>query len=66
MYKETYSDSHYSNLWDSIFVSCELFRILSLGVAEHFNFTYPINDDKNMTKYLKTVSRLSSSAKKIY
>lgn len=66
MYKETYSDSHYSNLWDSIFVSCELFRILSLDVAERFDFTYPINDDKNMTIYLKAVSRLSSSAKKIY
>ncbi len=57
MYKETYSNSNsnYKNMWESIFITCDLFRILSQDVAEHFNFTYPIDDDKNMTKYLKDV-----------
>lgn len=66
MYKETYSDSNYENIWESIFVTCELFRILSKDVAEHFHFTYPIDDDRNMTNYLKHVRNLPSDAKEIF
>lgn len=66
MYQETYSNSDYTNMWESIFVTCELFRILSQDVAEHFNFTYPIDDDRNMTKYLRNVRNLPSNAKEIY
>ncbi|MFK4292419.1 aminoglycoside 6-adenylyltransferase [Bacillus sp. RC250] len=66
MYKETYSDSNYENMWESIFVTCELFRFLSKDVAEHFHFTYPIDDDRNMTKYLKHVRNLPSDAKEIF
>ncbi|MGH1093677.1 aminoglycoside 6-adenylyltransferase [Bacillus mycoides] len=43
-----------------------LFRILSKDVAEYFNFTYPIDDDRNMTKYLKHVRNLPSDAKEIF
>ncbi|WP_062047118.1 aminoglycoside 6-adenylyltransferase [Bacillus sp. JCM 19034] len=66
MYERTYSSSDYSTMWDSIFVTCELFRILSQDVAKHFQFTYPIEDDKNMTKYLKDVRDLPINAKEIY
>ncbi|WP_117170147.1 aminoglycoside 6-adenylyltransferase [Paraliobacillus sediminis] len=66
MYKETYSNSDYTNIWESIFATCELFRTLSQEVAEHFNFTYPIDDDRNMTNYLKRVRNLPSNAKGIY
>lgn len=66
MYKETYSNSDYTNMWESIFVTCELFRILSKDVAEHFNFTYPIDDDRNMIKYLKHVRNLPSDANEIF
>ncbi|MGP4041865.1 aminoglycoside 6-adenylyltransferase [Gracilibacillus sp. D59] len=66
MYKATYSDSDYDNMWESIFVTCELFRTLSQEVAEHFHFTYPVNDDRNMTKYLKHIRDLPADAKGIY
>ena len=66
MYKETYSNSDYRYMWESIFISCKLFRILSEDVGEHFNFTYPINDDINMTKYLKAVRNLPHNATKIF
>lgn len=66
MYKETYSNSDYQDIWESIFITCELFRILSKDVAEHFNFTYPIDDDRNMTKYLTHVRNLPSDAKEIF
>lgn len=64
--QKTYADSEYINMWESIFVTCELFRILSIDVAKHFHFTYPMNDDRNMTQYLKHVRDLPSDAKEIF
>lgn len=66
MYKGTYSNSDYDDLWDSIFVTCELFRVLSKDVAEYFSFTYPVEDDVNMMQYLKHVRNLPVDAKEIY
>ncbi len=66
MYKETYSNADYTNIWESIFVTCELFRILAQDVAVHFNFTYPTDDDRNMIKYLKHIRHLPSNASEIY
>ncbi|PMC40247.1 aminoglycoside adenylyltransferase [Bacillus sp. UMB0899] len=66
MYKETYSNGNDENMWNSIFVTCELFRTLAGDVAEYFSFTYPIQDDKNMTAYLKQVRSLPVDAKEIY
>jgi aminoglycoside 6-adenylyltransferase len=66
MYKKTYSNSDYTNMWESIFVTCELFRILAQDIAEHFTFTYPIEDDRNMTIYLKHIRNLPCDAKGIY
>lgn len=66
MYKETYSDSTYENLWNSIFLTCELFRILANDVAEQLFFSYPIDDDINMTAYLIHVRKLPSNAKTLF
>ncbi|WP_159888596.1 aminoglycoside 6-adenylyltransferase [Paenibacillus puerhi] len=66
MYKGTYSDSNYNNVWDSIFTTCELFRVLAKDVAEKFLYIYPTDDDKNMTEYLMHVRELPVDAKKIY
>lgn len=52
MYKQTYSNSCYDNIWVSLDVTCQLFRLLSKEVANHYDFTYPVDDDKNMTLYL--------------
>jgi aminoglycoside 6-adenylyltransferase len=53
MYKETYSDSNYENMWNSVFTACELFRVLAKDVAEYFQYTYEVKDDTNMTNYLE-------------
>jgi aminoglycoside 6-adenylyltransferase len=66
MYTQTYSDGNYDNVWDSIFVTCELFRISAKDVAEYFSFTYPVDEDINITEYLKHVKKLPSDAKEIY
>lgn len=65
MYVNTYSDNNYEHFWDSIFLTCELFRTLAEDVADNLLFTYPIDDDKNMTKFLKHVRYLPSDAKEI-
>lgn len=66
MYKETYSDSNYDHFWYSLFVTCELFRSLAKDIAEHLSFTYSIDDDKKMMKYLKHVRQLPDNAHCIY
>lgn len=55
MYERTYSDSNYDNLWNAVFVACELFRSLAIKVAEHFVYTYNSREDENMMKYLNMV-----------
>ncbi|ULL18548.1 aminoglycoside 6-adenylyltransferase [Paenibacillus sp. H1-7] len=66
MYKQTYSDAGYEHLWDAIFVSCTLFRTLAQEGAECLGYTYPMDDDTNMTGYLKQVRSLPRDAKGIY
>ncbi|THE13656.1 aminoglycoside 6-adenylyltransferase [Bacillus timonensis] len=65
-YEKTYSDHHDDNFWNSIFVTCELFRRLGREVAENLAFAYPVEDDRNMTEYLRHVRNLPKDAKMIY
>lgn len=66
MYQKTYSDGSYENMWDSLFITCELFRALARDVAESLSYTYPADDDKNITEYLHHVKKLPPDAKEIY
>lgn len=66
MYEETYSDSEFNQMWESVFVTCELFRALAYDIAENFSFVYPIDDDKNMMKFLKRVKALPPHASSIF
>lgn len=66
MYEKTYADSDYENVWNSIFITCELFQILAKDVAEYLMITYPFDDDRKMTGYLKHVRELPVDAKEIY
>ncbi|MBU9710600.1 GNAT family N-acetyltransferase [Evansella tamaricis] len=59
MYKQTYSDGEYDNVWKSISVSCELFRTLGKQVANSLSYSYPAEDDCNMTNYIKRVQVLT-------
>lgn len=66
MYEKTYSNAGPQNMWESIFITCELFRNLAQDVAEYFNFNYPLQDDQNMTIYLKRIRELPPDAKEIF
>lgn len=44
----------------------EKIRITSRYVAEHFNFSYPVDEDENVTAHLKHVRMLPKDATEIY
>ncbi|HYK72329.1 MAG TPA: aminoglycoside 6-adenylyltransferase [Pseudoneobacillus sp.] len=58
----TYSDANYENIWNSLFQMCELFRKIAIRVANHLNYRYPYEDDKNVAEYLKKVKNLPKSS----
>jgi aminoglycoside 6-adenylyltransferase len=58
MYRSTYSNGSYEKMWDSVFIACELFRELAKDLAEKLNYVYHLEEDSNMTKYLKHVREL--------
>lgn len=62
----TYTDANASNIWNSLFIMCELFRENAVTVADHFNFPYPYQDDQRVTKYLLHVRELPQDAASIY
>ncbi|WP_028596549.1 aminoglycoside 6-adenylyltransferase [Paenibacillus assamensis] len=66
MYTATYSNANYEQMWDSIFVTCELFRTLAQEVAAAFSYTYRLEDDTNMTAYLTRMRDLPEAAQEIY
>ena len=55
MFCKTYADHDYKNMWDAIFVMCDLFREFALDVAKYNNFTYAKSNDDNMVLYLKNI-----------
>ena len=57
-YTDTYTDSDPEHIWDALFSMCGLFRTLAVEVATFFGYSYPENDDEQMTAYLKHVRSL--------
>ncbi|NLC43838.1 MAG: aminoglycoside 6-adenylyltransferase [Clostridiales bacterium] len=57
-YVNTYSN--WENIWDAIFIACELFRIVSSEVGKHFGYVYNHSDDDNMMLYLDRMKNLEN------
>ncbi len=51
-YLKTYSDGNPENLWNAIFIACDLFRSLALQVSDHLGYVYCKQDDENMVSYI--------------
>ena len=58
----TYADAQAEHIWESLFVMGDLFRQTGQCVAGYFGFTYPEQDDRNVTKYLRQVRGLPPDA----
>ncbi len=63
---ETYSDADYDHTWNTLEQMCQLFRISSRFVSEHFGFEYTHEDDDKVTAHLKHIRSLPKDAKEMY
>jgi aminoglycoside 6-adenylyltransferase len=64
--KGTYADADYERTWASLDKMCQLFRITSRSVSEHFGFQYPIDEDEKVSAHLTHVRSLPKDAKEMY
>lgn len=62
LYRQTYTDAVYENMWLGIWAACSLFRELAKSVGVQLGFLYPMQDDENMTEYLEAVESLPADA----
>lgn len=60
--ERTYADAQPDHLWDALFVMDDLFRDLAHVVTQMFGFTYPEQDDRNVTNYIRQIRRLPKDA----
>lgn len=60
-YLKTYSDGDLYHIWTSLFNMCTLYRKLAYEVSTELQFVYNIQDDENMTNYLKMVYQRKTS-----
>ncbi|MCM3217508.1 aminoglycoside 6-adenylyltransferase [Niallia taxi] len=66
MYRQTYGDSREENMWQSLFMMNDLFRLLGEEVAKQQNLSYPAEDDIKMTKFLKRLRSMPIHAENIF
>jgi aminoglycoside 6-adenylyltransferase len=66
MLEQTYVDALPDHTWDALLTMGELFRRVAKEVAGHFHFTYPEQDDRNVTNYLHHIRKLPIDAEAIY
>lgn len=61
--ERTYSNSLPENSWQSLSAMGDLFRKAAQPVATSFGFTYPDQDDRNVSAYIRRIQVLSKTAK---
>ncbi|MDR1117311.1 MAG: aminoglycoside 6-adenylyltransferase [Oscillospiraceae bacterium] len=60
-YTETYSDSDYNNIWETVHIMCDLFHTLARAVAARFSFTYRKEEEDGIREYLRMVKEVNNS-----
>jgi aminoglycoside 6-adenylyltransferase len=66
MLEQTYADAKTEHVWESLLIMGDLFRQTAKEVAGYFRFTYPEQDDINVTNYLHDIRKLPKDAETIY
>jgi aminoglycoside 6-adenylyltransferase len=62
MLERTYADARPEATWEALFVMGELFRHVAKVVASEFGFTYPEQDDRNVSAYIRRIKALPKDA----
>jgi len=65
MLVHTYSDARPDATWEALFVMGDLFRQVAKVVASEFRFTYPEQDDRNVSAYIRRIKALPRDARTI-
>jgi aminoglycoside 6-adenylyltransferase len=60
--ERTYPDADFNRIWDALFLMGELFRRLALDVAQAFSFDYAVQDDRNVSTFVRRIRRLPGDA----
>ena len=55
LYQQTFADSDFDNNWLALYATIELFRKISIAVAEHLGFQYPHDTDGMVTAYIQEI-----------
>lgn len=63
---KSYPDAEYENIWQALFIMCDLFREIALEVANYYQYDYPAMDDKRVSNFLQHIRILPQDAKGIY
>ena len=64
--ERTYADARSDHIWESLLMMGHLFRQIAKYIANYFHFTYPEQDDINVTNYLHHIRSLPKDAETIY
>lgn len=54
-YQQTFADSDFDKNWGALYATIELFRTISIEVAEHFEFPYPHDTDGMVTAFIQEI-----------
>ena len=65
-FEQTYTDSNYDNIWNSLFLFYKLFKKTAQSVAQEYGFQFPEEAGKRALEFLKHVKQLRKDAKAIY
>ena len=59
LYEATYADAELTTMWDAVFASCALFRMLAIEVGERLRYAYNGEDDQKMSAYLEQLRNVN-------
>ena len=63
---QTYPKGNIEDIWDSVFIMCELFDNIAKGLSIDFNYKYDTEEANNSFRFLKDIKILPEDADKIY
>jgi aminoglycoside 6-adenylyltransferase len=60
--ERTYADAQLDHTWEALLSMDDLFRRIATGVADHFGFNYPAQDDARVSAFVRHIRSLPGDA----
>ncbi|MDA3844912.1 MAG: aminoglycoside 6-adenylyltransferase [Vallitaleaceae bacterium] len=65
-FTKTYADSDYKDIWQSLFIMCEMFENTAIEVARRLGYDYPYEEARRVYTHLKHIENLPRDATEMY